>query len=162
MASGNFLLAGGEVGALTIDHNTVDQQGTFAVLFKGDVWTAGSTSRRPGRFAVETLTVTNNLANHGLYGVFGEGAGIGTPGLIGLTGSYRWTNNVLAGSAAREYIPCNHLETGDLRIPAAVQCGLLPAHWQQLPEGGDRWPRSRVDRGDRRHVHAGSGPSSAT
>jgi hypothetical protein len=52
---------------------------------------------------VETLTVTNNLANHGLYGVFGEGAGIGTAGLIGVTGAYRWTNNVLAGSAAREY-----------------------------------------------------------
>ena len=48
VASGNFLLAGGEVGTLTIDHNTVDQQGTFAVLFKGDIWTAGSTSRRPG------------------------------------------------------------------------------------------------------------------
>ena len=44
VASGNFLLAGGEVGTLTIDHNTVDQQGTFAVLFKGDVKTAGSPS----------------------------------------------------------------------------------------------------------------------
>ena len=103
VASGNFLLAGGEVGTLTIDHNTVDQQGTFAVLFKGDIRTAGSSSRRAGRFAVETLTITNNLANHGLYGVFGEEAGIGTPGLTGLTGSYLWTNNVLAGSAAREY-----------------------------------------------------------
>ena len=103
VASGNFLLAGGEVGTLTIDHNTVDQQGTFAVLFKGDVKTAGSSSRRAGRFAVETLTITNNLANHGLYGVFGEEAGIGTPGLTGLTGSFFWTNNVLAGSAAREY-----------------------------------------------------------
>jgi hypothetical protein len=102
VASGNFLLVGGEVGTLTIDHNTVDQQGTFAVLFKGDVWTAGS-SRRSGRFAVESLTITNNLANHGLYGVFGEEAGIGTPALAGLTRSYVWMNNVLAGSAAREY-----------------------------------------------------------
>ena len=50
------------------------------MLFKGDVWSAGS-PRRQGRFAVESLTITNNLANHGLYGVFGEEAGIGTPGL---------------------------------------------------------------------------------
>ena len=39
------------------------------------------------------------------YGAFGEDAGIGTSALAGLTRSYRWTHNVLAGNSGRVYPP---------------------------------------------------------
>jgi hypothetical protein len=95
--TGMFLLAGGEVGTLTIDHNTIDQGGTFGSLYFGDVWVAGTSGPRPSRFAVENLTITNMLANHGEYGLYGEDAGIGTIALQRLTSSYTWTHNVMAG-----------------------------------------------------------------
>jgi hypothetical protein len=97
VGSGAFLLAGGEIGTLTLDHNTVDQGYNFATLFHGDVWVAGASEPRPGQFAIESLTITNTLANHSEYGVFGEGAGIGTIALAQLTRGYTWTHNVLAG-----------------------------------------------------------------
>ena len=103
IGTGFFLLAGGEVGTLTLDHNTVDQGGNFLTLYTGEVWPAGTAGRRPAQFAVESLTITNMLANHNEYGAFGENAGIGTAALAALTRSYRWTNNVLAGGTGRVY-----------------------------------------------------------
>ena len=97
IASGVFLLAGGEVGTLTFDHNTVDQGWNFSTLYLGDVWVNGTSALRPAQFAVASLTVTNTLANHNAYGVFGDGVGIGTSALTQLTRSYTWTHNVLAG-----------------------------------------------------------------
>ena len=103
IGTGTFLMAGGEVGTLTVDHNTVDQGGNFATLYNGDVWIAGASAPRPAQFAVETLTITNTLANHNEYGVFGDGAGIGTLALAGLTRTYQWTHNVLAGGTGQAY-----------------------------------------------------------
>ena len=97
VARGTFLQVGGEVGALTVDHNTVDQGSTFAMLYSGAVWVAGTSGVRLAQFAVENLTITNMLANHNEYGLMGEEAGMGTAGLIRQTRSYTWTNNVLAG-----------------------------------------------------------------
>jgi hypothetical protein len=107
VGSGVFLIAGGEVGTLTINHNTVDQGYNFMTLYRGDIWLAGAAAPRGGRFAVEYFTVTNNLANHNDYGVFGEDAGIGTPALAQLSSVFSWTNNVLAGEAGfgRSYPP---------------------------------------------------------
>jgi hypothetical protein len=103
--TGFFMLAGGEIGTLTLDHNTVDQGGNFMTLYKGDVWPAGTSASRPAQYAVETLIVTNTLANHNQYGVFGEDAGIGTPALAGLTRANHWTHNVLAGGPGLPYPP---------------------------------------------------------
>jgi hypothetical protein len=105
LGTGFFLQAGAEVGTLTVDHNTVDQGANFMTLYKGDVWTAGTSGPRPGQFAVETLVVTNNLANHNEYGVIGENSGIGTPSLAGLTRANHWTHNVLASGAGHSYPP---------------------------------------------------------
>jgi hypothetical protein len=105
IGTGFFLMAGGEVGTLTLDHNTVDQGRNFLTLYKGDVWVAGTAGPRPAQFAVESLTITNTLANHNEYGAFGEDSGIGTSALAGLTRSYRWTHNVLAGDSGRAYPP---------------------------------------------------------
>ncbi len=103
LASGTFLQVGSEVGTLTLDHNTVDQGGNFATLYKGDVWRAGASGAAQARFAVESLTITNTLANHGAYGVIGEDAGIGTPALSALASTYTWTHNVLAGAGSEPY-----------------------------------------------------------
>ena len=100
---GTFLQAGGEVGKLTIDHNTVDQGHSFALLYTGGVRPRGTEKGRPAEFAVEDLTITNTLANHNEFGLIGESAGIGTPGLTARTKTYRWTHNVLAGGGPQPY-----------------------------------------------------------
>jgi hypothetical protein len=105
IGTGFFLMAGSEVGTLTLDHNTVDQGGSFAVLYKGDVWITGTSAPRPAQYAVETLSITNMLANHNEYGFFGDEIGIGIPALTGLTRTYHWTHNVLAGGTGYAYPP---------------------------------------------------------
>lgn len=102
VASRAFLIAGAEVGVLTLDHNTTDQYGNFMTLYKGDVWEPGSVAR-PAQFAIESLTMTNSIGNHAAYGVFGDDTGIGTIALEKLTRSYTWTHNVLAGEAGQIY-----------------------------------------------------------
>jgi hypothetical protein len=103
VTSGTAFQIGGEVGDLAIDHNTVDQGYTLMSLYKGTVWSAGAAAARPGTFAVEHLTYTNNLARHNTYGVKGQGTAVGTPSLTAFTVSYAWTNNVLAGGAGFPY-----------------------------------------------------------
>jgi len=101
--TGFFLLAGGELGTVTLDHNSVDQGGNFVTFYKGDVWVAGTAAARPGNYAVENLTIKNTFGNHNDYGVIGEGTGIGTPALAAMVSTYVWTNNVLAGGAGYPY-----------------------------------------------------------
>lgn len=103
LTSGTFLQVGAEVGVLTVDHNTVDQGGTFAMLYTGDVWIAGSPSKREAQFAAESLTITNTMGFHRDYGVIGDGAGSGTPALDRFARSYTWTHNVLAGGGSQAY-----------------------------------------------------------
>lgn len=97
ITAGNFLQVGSEVGVLTLDHNTVVQGGTFAIAYKGELWIAGERAPRPAAYAIDNLTVTNTIAAHNDYGFWGEDAGIGTSAIDGLTRSYTWTNNVIAG-----------------------------------------------------------------
>jgi hypothetical protein len=94
---------GGEIGALTINHNTIVNGFTLMVFYIGAVWDPGAPAPRMANFAVEQLTYTNNLAYHNAYGVKGEGTAVGTPSLAFHTMSYVWTNNVLAGGAGQPY-----------------------------------------------------------
>jgi hypothetical protein len=103
LTTGVAFQLGGEIGQLTIDHNTVDQGYTLMSLYLGTVWNAGAPGPRPAQYAVEQLTYTNNLAPHNTYGVKGEGTGIGTPSLGGNVKAYTWTNDVLAGGAGYPY-----------------------------------------------------------
>jgi len=100
---------GGEIGELTIDHNTVDQGYTLMSLYNSTVWPAGTAAPRPGTYAVQSLTYTNNLARHNAYGVKGQGTAVGTPSLTAFTVSRVWTNNVLAGGAGQPYPPITWL-----------------------------------------------------
>jgi hypothetical protein len=103
ITQGTFLQVGAEVGTLVLDHNTVEQGGTFAMLYSGDVWPAGTSARRPAQFAAEALTITNTIGYHREYGVIGDGSGIGTAALTGQTRAYTWTHNVLAGAGSQSY-----------------------------------------------------------
>src|SRR4026207_1017032 len=72
-------------------------------LYKGTVWSAGAAAARPGTYAVEHLTYTNNLARHNAYGVKRQGTAVGTASLTACPRSDVWTNNVLAGGAGFSY-----------------------------------------------------------
>jgi len=109
---------GGEIGDLAIDHNTVNQGSTLMPLYKGTVWNAGAAAARPGNYAVEHLTYTNNLARHNTYGVKGQGTAVGTPSLTAFTVSYAWTNNALAGGAGFPYPSLTWFPT----VTAYAQC----------------------------------------
>jgi hypothetical protein len=111
LTSGTAFQVGGEVGQLTIDHNTINQGYTLMSLYKGTVWNAGTAAARPGTFAIEQLTFTNTLALHNQYGVKGQSTAVGTPSLTGFTLSYSWTNNVLAGGQGFPYPSITWLPT---------------------------------------------------
>ena len=67
ICSGNFLIAGGEVGDVIIEHNTIRNSGTMLMtLYKGRIWPAGG-SARAAQYAVRSLTFRNNLAYHNQY-----------------------------------------------------------------------------------------------
>jgi hypothetical protein len=103
LTAGVAFQLGGEIGDLAIDHNTIDQGYTLLSLYHGTVWNAGASAPRPGAYAVEHLTYTNNLGRHNQYGVKGQGNAVGTPSLTANTVGFIWTNNVLAGGAGFPY-----------------------------------------------------------
>ena len=103
LTTGVAFQLGGEIGELTINHNTINQGYTLMSLYHGTVWNAGAPAARPGNYAVEHLTYTNNLALHNQYGVKGQGTAVGMPSLTAHTVGFRWTNNVLAGGAGYFY-----------------------------------------------------------
>ena len=99
-ARGRAVNVGGEWGELTIDHNTFDNGGTFLGLYLGSIRVAEDGGvLRPSAYAVKKLTVTNNLAKHGTYGITGEGLTPGTPALAQAV-TWSFLNNVLAGGDA--------------------------------------------------------------
>jgi hypothetical protein len=102
VGSGPFLTMGSEAGVIVIDHNTIDQGYNFTTMYFGDVWPNDASAARPATYAADSLTITNNLAYHREYGLWSE-AGIGTPGLQGITRRYVWTHNVLAGQNEYRY-----------------------------------------------------------
>lgn len=106
ICSGNFLIAGGEVGDLIIEHNTIRNSGPMLMtLYKGRIWPAGG-SPRAAQYAIRSLTFRNNLAYHNQYGVFGdEGAGLGATALNNLTRQQTWSHNVLANRQGQASYP---------------------------------------------------------
>jgi hypothetical protein len=104
VTTSNFLQAGGEVGELTIEHNTIENGGPMAFLYSGGVWRAGE-AYRAAAYAVERLTIRNNLAYGNNGGLLGDAS---TPGSIALqqyAPGYVWTHNVLAGLSASYTYP---------------------------------------------------------
>lgn len=127
-ARGRAVNIGGEWGELTIDHNTFDNGGTFLGLFLGGIRVATEGGvLRPAAYAVQKLTVTNNLARHGTYGITGEGLTPGTPALA-LATAWSFLNNVLAGGDAIYKSPAT-----TRRPTVADYAANFGADWTLLP-----------------------------
>ena len=101
-----FLKAGGEVGILTIEHNTVDNGGPLGALYFGAVHPAGE-SQREATAAIQNLTFRNNL----LYlneGLSGDGTAPGMSTLQTYANTYTWTHNVLANRIGSQTYPATN------------------------------------------------------
>jgi hypothetical protein len=96
--SGRFILltSGPGPSQLTVDHNTVNQDGT-ALTMDGE------------KMGVQKFTFTNNVINHNQYGVFGSG---NTPGIKSmkeyLASDYVFKRNVLVGGKSDNYPADNY------------------------------------------------------
>jgi hypothetical protein len=100
---GRFIKAGGEVGVLVIEHNTIFNDGHFGAFYAGDVHPAGE-SQRPALWAIEDFTFRNNLiyVNEGLIG---DGTAAGMDTLDTYVDALTWTHNVLANKVNAESYP---------------------------------------------------------
>lgn len=92
-----WLMAAGEIGELTLDHNTVMNGGTLIKFAISQIHEGNYT--RQSQFAVGSLTVHNSLMQHGAngYGIWGENSGMGTLALANYTHSSDVRRNVIAG-----------------------------------------------------------------
>lgn len=109
-----FQLLDGRMSDVTLDHNTCIADGTFLNL---DAYGHGKFQR---------IVVTNNLARHNLYGVFGNAVGSGLPALEAMLEKPTFLKNVLAGAEGYSY-PATTL------TPSLVT---FQGHFQS-PETGD-------------------------
>ena len=92
-----WLQAAGEIGELTLDHNTVINGSTLMKLAIASIHEG--TYSRTADYAIGHLTLLNSLMQHGAqgYGIWGEASGIGTVALTYHTNSYDVRRNVVAG-----------------------------------------------------------------
>jgi hypothetical protein len=98
-----FLKAGGEVGILTIEHNTIDNGGPLGAMYFGGVHPAGG-NLREATAAIQNLTFRNNL----LYlngGLSGDGTAPGMSTLQTYVNTLTWTHNVLANRIGSQTYP---------------------------------------------------------
>lgn len=100
---GRFVLLGGGPKNITIDHNTVDNNGSSTIYMYGGYAPAG--------IQIAGLEVTNNLLRHNSYGLFGEGYGSGTVALNGYAPTGVVLRNTFAGGSAKAYPISNDFPT---------------------------------------------------
>ena len=93
--SGFFMQAAGDIGALVIDHNTVDQGANITTLAVATVWLSPEPVKRPAQFVAESFRFTNNVISWGAYGFWGENCVAGTGCFTKHLKSYVVTNNVI-------------------------------------------------------------------
>jgi hypothetical protein len=91
---GHFLQIGDEPADIEIDHNTVIQSGSVLLLY-------GKKSGNPR--PVANLQLTNNLALHNEYGIFGEDVGVGRAAIAAFMSREDIRRNVLGGADASNY-----------------------------------------------------------
>ena len=92
-------LVGEAVRDLTIDHNTIDSDGTTVL------YAYGGTAAAPK--PMHGFTFTNNAARHGEYGINGASASTGTLTFQMYFPSLTFTGNWLSGGTAGRYPPGN-------------------------------------------------------
>jgi len=99
---GRLLQMSDEVYNITFDHNTAFASHSILLI---------SGSHRG-------LVMTNNVFNHGRYGVKGTGKGSGTPSLNKYAPGFRFVGNVLIGGSERAW------PDGNTIVKSAAQLGL--------------------------------------
>jgi hypothetical protein len=95
VAPGIFVIAGGGPRDITIDHNTVDNNGSNTITLYGGTAPTGT--------RIYGLVLTNNLLRDNLYGIMGQGSSEGTATLNMYTGSPVVTRNAIGGASASLY-----------------------------------------------------------
>jgi hypothetical protein len=98
-AGSRFLLIGDGADTIVVDHNTVNTTNSTIVHLYG-----ASTPDTNVRY-------TNNMSAHNLYGVIGDGVGIGLPAITAYWPGAEFAANVLAGGKAANYPTGNHFPT---------------------------------------------------
>jgi hypothetical protein len=101
--NGWFMLIGGEPRDITVDHNTVDHDGSSFI------YAYGGTDVAPKK--ILGAVITNNAARHGSYGMGGEFFAYGNAILTGFYPDVTFRGNYLAGGAASRY-PSGNLFSG--------------------------------------------------
>ena len=120
--SGWPFLLGDEVRDITIDHNTIDFDGTTLL------YAYGGTTANPRK--ITGFRFTNNAARHGLYGINGADASTGPLTFQMFFPSPVFTGNWLSGGSASKYPPGNRFEEPFvLNLPT----GTAPATTTQGP-----------------------------
>jgi hypothetical protein len=96
--AGFFFQVGGGAADLSIDHNTIIQDGTFVHVYG---------SENGQSVPVRGLRLTNNLTLHNQHGVKGDGRASGKATLAAFFPDAEFRRNVLAGGRADRYPPDN-------------------------------------------------------
>ena len=116
-------LVGEAVRNLTIDHNTIDSDGTTVLYAYGGT----STAPKP----MPGFTFTNNAARHGTYGINGANASTGSLTFQMYFPSAIFAGNWLSGGSSSQYPPGNRFEEPfDMKLPTG------PGSATSAPETG--------------------------
>jgi hypothetical protein len=103
VAQGRFAMIGNGPGAITIDHNTVDNNGSSTIyLFTGV---------SPDGPPIDNFHITNNLLRDNRYGLYGEGYGKGTACFNAYMPGGTLLRNTFAGGGASSYPTGNDFPT---------------------------------------------------
>ena len=102
-APGRFMVIGAGPRNVSIDHNTVDNNGSGTMLI-----TAGYA---PTGYRIYGFELTNNLLRANTYGIFGDAVGAGTTAFNYYTPNAIVLRNTFAGAAAANYPTGNYFPT---------------------------------------------------
>jgi len=94
-ANGWFGIIGAGPRDITIDHNTVDNDGTIIISF-GKGYT-------PTGYQIAGMEITNNLLRRNKYGIFGSGSSEGSAALAMYTPNVLFQRNAIGGAPANLY-----------------------------------------------------------
>jgi hypothetical protein len=94
-APARLAIIGGGPKNITIDHNTVDNNGTSTIFFYGGY--------APSGVQIPGTEITNNLLRDNAYGIYGDKYGEGSVGLQAYAPTAVVVRNTFAGGAAKQY-----------------------------------------------------------
>jgi Carbohydrate binding module (family 6) len=102
-APARLLIIGGGPKNITIDHNTVDNNGSGTIFIYGGYSRTGT--------SITGLEITNNLLRDNTYGIYGDKHGEGTVGLKAYAPNAVVLRNTFAGGTANAYPTGNDFPT---------------------------------------------------